>query len=258
MLSEHTKILEFNQYQKFDKAPFVVYADLECIIEKIDGCKNNNENSSTTKVSEHIPSGFSMFTVSLFRSRENRYDVYRVKDCIIKFCEFIREHVMKKNYFKKEEMKLLTKDQQESYEHVNICCICKENLKINIWMMTNIVKLETIVIILGVLCICNLKYYNVLPKKIPIVFHNGPNYDYHIFIKELAAEFKKQFTCLGENTEKYITFTVPIEKKVTRIDKNGAKITKKLSYILQFIDSARFVASSLSNLVNNLSETVQV
>ena len=55
MRSKNTKILEFNQYQKSDKAPFVIYADLECVIEKIDGCKNNLENSSTTKVSEHIP-----------------------------------------------------------------------------------------------------------------------------------------------------------------------------------------------------------
>ena len=43
MSSEDTKILEFNQYQKFDKAPFIIYVDLECIIEKIDGCKNNPE-----------------------------------------------------------------------------------------------------------------------------------------------------------------------------------------------------------------------
>ena len=45
--SEDTKILEFNKYQKSDKAPFIIYADLECIIEKIDGYKNNPENSST-------------------------------------------------------------------------------------------------------------------------------------------------------------------------------------------------------------------
>ena len=51
---EDTKILKFNQYQKFDKEPFVIYVDLECIIEKTDGCKNNPETSSTTKVSEHI------------------------------------------------------------------------------------------------------------------------------------------------------------------------------------------------------------
>ena len=102
--------------------------------------------------------------------------------------------------------------------------------------------------------IYNLKYS--VPKKIPIVFHNGSSYDYHFIIKELAKKFEKQFTCLGENTEKYITFTVPIEKEVTRIDKKGEEITKNISYILQFIDSARFMASSLSNLVNNLSEGI--
>ena len=68
------------------------------------------------------------------------------------------------------------------------------------------------------------------------MFHNGSNYDYHFIIKELAEEFKKQFTCLGENTEKYITFTVPIEKEVTRIGKNGKEITFiYYTYILHFI-----------------------
>ena len=69
----------------------------------------------------------------------------------------------------------------------------------------------------------------------------------------MAEEFKKQFTCLGENTGKYIIFIVPIEKEVKLI-KNGEGITKNRSYILQFIHCARFMASSLSNLVNNLSE----
>ena len=58
---------------------------------------------------------------------------------------------------------------------------------------------------------CNLRYS--ISKTIVIAFHNGSNYDYCFIIKKLAEEFKKQFTCLGENTEKYITFTVPIEKK---------------------------------------------
>ena len=83
--SEDTKILEFNQYQKSDKAIFVIYADLECITEKIDGCKNNPENSSTTKVSEHIPSGVSMSRISSFRSIENKHDVYRGKGCMKRF-----------------------------------------------------------------------------------------------------------------------------------------------------------------------------
>ena len=56
--SEDTKMLEFNQYLRSDKAPFLIYADLECTVEKIDGGKTNRENSSTTKVSEQTPSGF--------------------------------------------------------------------------------------------------------------------------------------------------------------------------------------------------------
>ena len=58
--------------------PFIIYADLECITKKIDGCKNNPENSSATKVSEHIPSGLSMSTIWLFRSIENKHEVKTV------------------------------------------------------------------------------------------------------------------------------------------------------------------------------------
>ena len=105
--------------------------------------------------------------------------------------------------------------------------------------------------------ICNLKYK--VPKKISIVFHNGSSYDYSFIIKELAEEFKKQPFCSGENTEKYITFTVPIEREVTRTDKNGEKITKNICYILQFIDSARFMARFLSNLsIIFLKELIEV
>ena len=75
-------------------------------------------------------------------------------------------------------------------------------------------------------------------------------------MKEVAKEFEKQFTCLGENTKKHITFTVPMEKEVARIDKNGEKITKIISYSLQFTDSPRFLASSFSNFVNNLAEEI--
>ena len=59
--------------------------------------------------------------------------------------------------------------------------------------------------------IYNLKY--IVPKKISIAFHNESSHDYHFVIKKTPIEFKKQFTCLGENTEKYVTFTVPTKKK---------------------------------------------
>ena len=121
-------------------------------------------------------------------------------------------------------------------------------MKIKIRKTENIVKLEIIVIIGAAHSTYNLK--QSIPKNIPIVFHNGSDYDYHFIMKELAEEFKKQFTCLGETTDKYTTFTVPI-RKVTRTDKDEEKITKNVSYILQLIGSARFMASS--NLVNNIS-----
>ena len=134
----------------------------------------------------------------------------------------------------------------------NICYIC------NIWKIKSIVKSEIIVIIQGKVEALHITYnlkHSVL-KKVPIVFNNGSNYDYHFIIKELEEKFKKQFICLDGNTEKYIAFTVPIEKAVRRIDKNEKETTKNISYILQFIDSARFMASSLSNLVNNFSEGI--
>ena len=102
------------------------------------------------------------------------------------------------------------------------------NLKINMLKIRNIVKLRTVVYTGeyrgDAHSICNLNYS--VPKKIAIVFHNESNYDYHFIIRELVKDFEGQFTCLGENTEKYITFSVSIEKEITRIDKNGKEITK--------------------------------
>ena len=92
--------------------------------------------------------------------------------------------------------------------------------------------------------ICNLRYK--IPKNIPVVFHNGFTYDYNFIIKQLAKEFNGNFDCLGENTEKYITFPVPIYKKNDN--------DKTIIYKLNFIDSFRFMSASLSSLVDNLSE----
>ena len=72
------------------------------------------------------PSGFSMTAISSFKSIENKHDVCRGKDCMKIFCESLREHAIKKINFKKKKMKLLTKEQQESYENAKICYICKE------------------------------------------------------------------------------------------------------------------------------------
>ena len=83
-------------------------------------------------------------------------------------------------------------------------------------------------------------------KKIPIVFHNDSIYDYRFIINKLAKEFDGQLECVGENTENYINFSVPLSKEFD----NGKNIT----YRLKSIDSFRFMSTLLSSLVDNLSE----
>ena len=114
MPSEDTKLLEFNQNQESYKALFSINDVLESIIDKIDGCKINPLYSSTTKVSEHISSGFSMSTITSFRTIENKHDVYRGKHHMKKFCRSLREHAVKIINFKKKKSNLLTKEQQQS------------------------------------------------------------------------------------------------------------------------------------------------
>ena len=75
-----------------------------------------------------------------------------------------------------------------------------------------------------------------------------------IIIKELANRFEGQSECLGENAEKYKTFSVPIEKEITKIDKDGNESVVTISYKMKFVDTARFMATLLSNLVDNLTE----
>ena len=81
------------------------------------------------------------------------------------------------------------------------------------------------------------------------MFHNDSIYDYHFIIKELVKEFVGNFECFGENTEKYVTFSVPIKKKIENKD-------LEITYKIKFIDSYRFMSSSLSKLVDNLSQGI--
>ena len=187
--------------------------------------KMNPENSSATKESKHIPSVFPMLTRSSFRSIKNKHDVYRCKDCMRKLCEFLTKHTIKIINSKMEKMKLLTKVCDKMQKSVKFVM---KNLKINIWKMKNRDHCHyTGEYWCAVHRICNLKYS--VPKKIPIVFNNESNYDYHFIIKELVGRFKKPFTCLGKKKEKYITFTIAIEKEVRRIDRMEKKLQKNIS-----------------------------
>ena len=87
-------------------------------------------------------------------------------------------------------------------------------------------------------------------------FHNDWKYDQHLIIKKLENQFDGQFQCIGENNELYKSFSVPIKKEVIKIDKDGKRSDEITSDKIEFIDSPRFMTSSLSNLVDNLSEKI--
>ena len=104
MLKEYNKILRYIHRQNCIKCPFIVYADLECLLEKIETCYNNPENSSKTKKNKQTPSGYSLFTHCSFDVLENKLDYYRGEDSMKKFCKDLKEHVTKIiNYEKKKK-----------------------------------------------------------------------------------------------------------------------------------------------------------
>ena len=172
------------------------------------------------------------------------------------FCLDLREHVTKIINYEKKEMIPLTKKEEKKHNKQEVCYICKKRFSTDD-SNKKYHKVRDHCHYTGKYRgaahdICNLRYK--IPKEIPVVFHNSSKYHYHFIIKELAEEFEVEFECLGENAEKYITFSVPIKEEITKIDKNGNDKITKISYKIKFINSYRFMSTSLSNLVSNLSE----
>ena len=249
MLTKDNNTIKYNHGEKSMELPFVIYADLECLLEKISTCINNPNESSTTKINKYTPSGYSIFTHRSFDESKNKLNYYRGDDCMKKFCKDLRTHATKIINYEKKKMIPLTTKAEIYHNEQKICYICKKEFdnsdKKNYKVRDH--------------ChytgryrgtghnICNLRYK--VPKEIPIVFHNGSTYDSHFIIKELVKEFEGNFECLGENTENYITFSVPLKKK---IENKNIEIT----YKIKFIDSYRFMSSWLSKLVDNLSEGI--
>ena len=92
MPEEDNRILKYNHGEKSMRAPFVIYADLERLLEKMSTCYNDPEKSSTTKINKHISSGYSLFRCSSFNTIENKLGYYRDEDCMKKFCEDLKKH----------------------------------------------------------------------------------------------------------------------------------------------------------------------
>ena len=242
--------IKYNHGEKSLKLPFLVYADLECLLEKMSTCQNNPNKSSTTKINKHTQSGYSIFSSCSFDESKNKINYYRGDDCMEKFCKDLRKHATKVINYEKKKMTPLTTEEKIHSNKQKRCYICKKEFNNNDKKQQKVKDH----------CHCTGKYrgaaHNIcnlrdkVPKEIHVVFHNGSTYDYHFIIKELVKEFDGNFDCLGENTEKYITFSVPLKKKI----ENKASI--EINYKIKFIDSCRFISSSLSKLVDDLSEGI--
>ena len=251
MPCENNKILKYIQGEKLLKVPFIIYADLEVLLQKIDTCKNNPEKSYTETKTKHKPSGYSFVTCCSFDKFKNERKCYRGKDSIEIFCKDLKEQAMKMISYEKKKITPLTNEAKEAYEIQKNCHICEKEFctdKNNEKDFKQMQKVRDHCHYTGKYrgaahSICNLRYK--IPKEIPVVFHNGSTYYYHFIIKQLAKDFKGNFDCLGENTEKHIPFSVPIKKEYDN--------DKTIIYKLKFIDSCRFMSDSLSNLVDNLS-----
>ena len=121
MPTKDNNIIKYNQGEKSIKLPFVVYADLECLLEKMSTCQNNPNELSTTEINKHIPSGYLIFTHCSFDQTKNKLNYYRSKDCMKKFCKDLREHTTKIINFEKKKMIPLTTEEKIHYNNQEIC-----------------------------------------------------------------------------------------------------------------------------------------
>ena len=165
------------------------------MLEKISTCYNNPEESSTTEINKHTPSGYSLFTHCSFDKTKNKLDCYRGKDCMKKFCKDLREHATKIINYEKKDMIPLTKKEEKNHSKQEVCYICKKEFNTD---NEKHYKVKDHCHYTGKYRgaahnICNLRYR--IPKEIPIVVHNGSTYDYHFIIKELVKEFDGNFEC---------------------------------------------------------------
>ena len=126
MPSKDNNTIKINHGEKSIKLPFAVYADLECLLEKMSTCYNNPEESSTTKINKHTPSGYAIFTHCSFDKSKRKLNYYRGEDCMTKFCKDLREHATKIINYEKKDMITLTKKEEENYNNQKVCYICEK------------------------------------------------------------------------------------------------------------------------------------
>ena len=239
--------IEFKDAQNQFRVPFIMYADFESILEPMDPVEPGSPSQPyTNEVNQHTPSGWCVYSKFAYRDVDNPLRLYRGKDCIETFCNYIKGEARRLYHmFPKLPMGPLTKKQWKKYKKATKCHICYKP-----FTQTNL-KVRDHCHYTGLYrgpahSLCNLRYK--IPSYIPVVFHNLSGYDAHLFIRELGAH-TSEIGVIAKSKEDYISFSikVPVEKY---IDKNGEEKDELIE--LRFIDSFKFMSSSLDSLTKNL------
>ena len=240
--------IEFYDGQNQFKVPFMMYADFEAILKPIQGPSPDPEEPYTKEVNQHMPSGFCVYSKFAYGEVESPLRLYRGEDCVEKFCGHIREEA-KRLYktFPEKPMYPLTPKQWKSYKKASKCHICYKpfeeqnpNVKDH-YRYTSKYRGPAH-------SLCNLRYK--VPFYIPVIFHNLSGYDAHLFIRELGKK-SKDIGVIAKNKEDYITFLVNVVVG-KYVDEEGNEKDETIE--LRFIDSFKFMASSLDSLTNNSVE----
>ena len=241
--------VEFKDGQNQFKVPFIMYADFESILEPMDPVEPGFPNPSqpyTNEVNQHTPSGWCVYNKFAYRDVDNPLRTYRGKDCIETFCNYIKGEARRLYHmFPELPMCPLTKKQWNKYKKATKCHICYKP-----FTQTNL-KERGHCHYTGLYrgpahSLCNLRYK--IPSYIPVVFHNLSGCDAHLFIRELGGH-ASDMEVITENKEDYISFSIKVPVD-SYIDKNGEEKDKLIE--LRFIDSFKFMSSSLDSPTENL------
>ena len=239
-------IVEYSNGQHQFKVPFIMYADFESILEPIQGASNDPNHSSARRVNIHKPSGWCVHSKFTYGNVDKPTTQYRGPDCVEKFCEhIISENKRLHRSFPEVPMIPLTKEQLKEHRNATKCHICFKQFgsKGKVRDHCHYSGLYRGAAHFA----CNLCYK--IPSYIPVVFYNLAGYDAHLFMRELAKH-TSHMGVIAKNVEDYISFSIKVE--VDRYtDKNGEEKSKEIE--LRFIDSFKFMSSSLDSLVNNLA-----
>ena len=250
-MPEKGTYLYFKNYRKQLSIPFVVYADFECFTKPMNSCSPNPKDSYNYNYQKHEPSGFCFYIKGVVPGINFKPIIYTKtkedEDISKVFVEKLKEVTkgIYNDFYRRAKPLRLTREEQKSFEKEVTCHICSRELKTD--------KVRDHCQFTGQYRGAAHNKCNLMCKKpmvLPVIFHNLQGYDAHLFIKQLAR-LEGDLNCIPSTEEKYISFSKSIKVDEYYSYKVGKML--QVNFEIRFIDSFKFLQTSLANLVGNLS-----